>query len=186
MGKRKRSVASNGPAGPAGLSRLDVACPAGVKEGFRGIGLLPGLDIRHDLSVFPWPVKSGSVSEVNCVGYAHRAPDLVALMEEIYRVMAAGDKATVVAPYYTSIRAWQDPTTVRAVNEATFLFFNKEWRAANKVEHYGIKADFKFDYGYLLAGDWGMKSHEARDFAVRSYNNVVSDIQVNLEKLGGG
>ena len=29
------------------------------------------------------------------------------------------------APYYTSMRCWQDPTHTRAISEATFLYANK-------------------------------------------------------------
>jgi len=37
-------------------------------------------------------------------------------------------KVTFVCPYYSSIRAWQDPTHKRAISEATFLYFDKDWK----------------------------------------------------------
>ena len=89
---------------------------------------------------------------------------------------------TIVAPYYSSIRAWQDPTHVRAISEATFLYYNKEWMKTNKLEHYGIKADFDYTYGYMINPEWANRNEEAKMFATRNYLNVVSDIQVILTK----
>lgn len=96
--------------------------------------------------------------------------------------MVPGGTAIIRAPYYNSMRAWQDPTHVRAISEATFLYFNHDWLVANKLDHYPIKADFDFSFGYDFTPDWAMRSEEAKAFAVRHYTNVVMDIQAVLRK----
>lgn len=48
-------------------------------------------------------------------------------------------KATILAPYYTSMRCWQDPTHTRAISEASFLYFNKDWRVQNKLDHLRLR-----------------------------------------------
>jgi hypothetical protein len=166
--------------------KLDIGCAvAGVKPGFEGLDSLslPGIQHVHDPDRIPWPFPTSAVEEVYCAGFLHRAQDLLAFMEELWRVLVLGGKATLIFPYYTSIRAWQDPLTRRSLTETTFLFFNKEWRQQNKVAHYPIQANFKFDYGYSIYPEWVSRSQEARDFAIRHYHNVVSDLQVTLEKL---
>ena len=52
----------------------------------------------------------------------------------------------------------------------------------NKLNHYPINCDFDFNYGYTLMPDWANRSEEARNFAIRHYMNVVSDIHVTLIK----
>lgn len=90
----------------------------------------------------------------------------------------------VLAPYYSSVRAWQDPTHVRAISEFTFLYFNKKWRVDNLLEHYKIKSDFDFTYGYNLDPMWANRNEEARNFAIKYYINVVNDIILTLTKRG--
>ena len=103
-------------------------------------------------------------------------------MGEVYRILKPGAKIFIRAPYYNSVRGWQDPTHTRLISEATFLYYNKDWRTANKLDHYPIHCDFDFNFGYDFMPDWAMRSEEAKAFALRHYTNVVSDIQVILVK----
>jgi hypothetical protein len=70
----------------------------------------------------------------------------------------------------------------RAINEATFLYFNRAWRVANGLDHYGIHCDFDYSYGYDLSQELLTKSQETRDFAIKNYTNSVMDIQFILTK----
>lgn len=164
--------------------RVDLACGQNKKEGFLGVDIAraPGVDIVHDLEVFPWPFETDSVDEVNISHYIEHVKDLMAFMNELHRIMKPGAKCSIVAPYHTSMRCWQDPTHVRAISEASFLYYNKGWRKTEKLDHYPITADFDFQYGYAYYPQWATRSEEARTFAVSHYNNVVSDIHVSLTK----
>lgn len=167
------------------LIKLDIACGQSKREGFVGIDMtpLPGVDIVHDLEKFPWPFESASVEEVFCSHYVEHTSDLIAFMEELHRIMTPGGQAVIVAPYYSSMRAIQDPTHKRSICEATFLYFNAGWRKDQKLDHYPITCDFNFSFGYAMTQDWAARSDEARTFAIRHYWNVVSDIQVTLTKI---
>jgi hypothetical protein len=103
-------------------------------------------------------------------------------MHELYRIMKVGAKCSIIAPYYASMRCWQDPTHTRAISESTFLYYNKDWRIMNKLDHYPIHCDFDFAYGYDLTPDWAARSEDARNFAIRHYINVVNDIHVTLTR----
>ena len=164
--------------------KLDIGCGHNKQAGFYGIDLrkLPEVDQVVDLEAFPWPFDDKSVDEIFCSHYIEHTTDLIKFMDELYRIMKTGAKATIVAPYYSSVRAWQDPTHKRAISEFTFMYFNKQWRDANKLEHYGIKSDFDFTYGYMVDPAWQNRSEEARNFAIRFYINAVSDIQVVITK----
>jgi hypothetical protein len=164
------------------MVKLDIASGQNKQEGFTGIDLMPGSDIVHDLNIYPWPIEDESVDEIVCNNYVEHVKDFISFMDEIHRIMKVGTKCTIVAPYYSSIRAWQDPTHVRAISEASFLYCNKKWREDNKIEHYLMKCDFDFSYGYNINQPWASRSEEARNFAIMHYINVISDIIVTLVK----
>ncbi len=124
------------------------------------------------------------VSEVHCSHYIEHVTDLISFMNELYRVMAPGATATFYAPYYSSVRCWQDPTHKHAISENTFIYYNRAWREGNKLTHYPIRTDFailstKFLYNPL----WRMRSDDAKEYARQHSINVVDDIEVVLKKL---
>jgi predicted SAM-dependent methyltransferase len=107
---------------------------------------------------------------------------LFKFMDEVYRILVPKGKIRVIAPYYTSIRAIQDPTHVRSIGEVTFMYFNKEWRKVNGLDHYSIKCDFDFTYWYNVQQEFLTKHEEQRNFAMKHYCNVIDDIDVTLVK----
>lgn len=163
--------------------KYDLACGQNKQEGFIGVDIAGDCDIKFDLTKFPWKfAKDNSVDELFVSHYIEHTPDLIKFMDECHRILKPGGKLSIVAPYYSSMRCWQDPTHLRAISEATFLYFNKGWRDQNRLDHYPIKSNFDFSYGYNFSPEWATRSEEARNFALRHYMNVVNDIQVVLTK----
>lgn len=107
---------------------------------------------------------------------------LILFMDETYRILKPGAKMKIIAPYYSSVRAVQDPTHRRYISEATFFYFNKGWRELQRLDHYGIKCDFDFEYGYDIAQLWTTRAEDARNYAIIHYNNSINDIHVTLTK----
>lgn len=163
-------------------TKLDIACGKNKKPGFTGVDIWDGADIVADLEQFPWPFADNSVDEVFCSHYIEHTPDLISFANELYRIMKVGAKAEIIAPYYSSIRAWQDPTHLRAISENTYLYFSKEWRTINKLDHYPITGDFDFECSYIIDPEWQEKNDEELRFAIKHYINVVSDIRAVLTK----
>lgn len=164
--------------------KLNLACGQTKIEGFLGVDIkkTDTVDLVVDLEKFPWPWEDNSVDEIFCSHYVEHTNDLIKFMEECYRILKPEGTIKIIAPYYNSIRCWQDPTHKRAISEATFLYFNKQWRDINRLDHYGINADFDFNYGYDLNPEWAVRPAAARDFAIKHYTNVVNDIHVSLKK----
>ena len=165
--------------------KLDIACGQNKQKGFKGVDIISDKDVDFvlDLEKFPWePFSDNSVEEVFCSHYLEHTPDLMKFMDEIWRICEDGAKITFISPYYTSIRAWQDPTHKRAISEATFQYFDKDWRQMNKLDHYPIKSHFKVEkMAVFFNPPWDKKTEEARQFAQQHYWNVVSDILIELK-----
>lgn len=164
--------------------RINLACGQNKTKEFFGVDIAkaPGVDLVYDLERFPWPFPDNSVDEAFCNHYIEHTKDIIKFMDEVYRILRPGASITIRAPYYNSMRAWQDPTHTRVISEATFLYYNKEWRVINKMDHYPIKSDFDYTFSYNFMPDWAMRSEDARAFAIKHYTNVVSDIQIILTK----
>lgn len=169
------------------MKKYDLGCgQRKFDQGFIGVDISPCegvVDVVYDLEQFPWTFAEDlSSDEIYSSHYVEHTSDIIKFMDEIHRILIPGGRLILIAPYYTSMRCWQDPTHKRAISEATFLYYNKAWREREKLDHYGIKSDFDFSFGYNIDPAFACKSDEAKAFAIKHYNNVVLDVQVNLTK----
>lgn len=209
---KKKLVGTTTPTSPAvkpltdlpSPLKLSLACGDRVPEGFLGVDIAktPGVTYVQDLLSFPWSqFPDNSVDEIECTCFVEHIPHgdsrhdpFFEFFDELYRIlkpaefdpanpnMATTGIANISCPYYSSSRAWWDPTHHRAISEQSFLYLNKQWRIDNKLDHYPVSCDFDFSYGYILDQEWQTRSAESQAFAIKHYNNVVTDIQVRLVK----
>ena len=169
--------------------KLDLACGDRVTEGFIGVDKFktPSVGKVVDLLKFPWPWKDGEVDEVVCNHFFEHIPgmDRPKFMDELYRVLKKGAKASISVPYGGHNRAFQDFTHAwPPVFAESFLYFNKKWREDNKLTHgyYAMKCDFDFGYGFAPDPDIAVKSSDVQQFALKHYHNAATDMQVTLTK----
>ncbi len=187
--------------------KLDLGCGQNKREGFFGIDVSKGssADVIYDLRMTPWLIgqklsvaandsiveypryklNDDSVDEVFSSHFFEHlsGPERMPFMDEMWRVMKPGAKATIITPFYSSSRAIQDPTHAwPPVCEASYLYFNKKWRDDNKLSHYPIVADFDFTLGYGLDAEVSLRNEEHQRYAVKHYINSVLDLQVVLTK----
>lgn len=176
--------------------KLDLCCGDNKKEGFFGIDIAqtPSVDAVMDLTKYPWDIASESADEINCSHYIEHIPHdiknpndsrdgFIQFFDEVYRILKPGGKVTIVAPYYTSIRAFGDPTHVRYIGEWSFYYLSKDWIKQNKLEHYNINANFDMKYSYYITNELTLKSEEVRNNAFKHYWNAIDDIIVELIKI---
>lgn len=169
------------------LLKLDLGCGQNKQPGYLGVDIAaaPGVDKVFDLFTFPFPFKSAQVEAIYASHFFEHIPQNLRFqfMDECYRLLVPGGKMAIICPYYSSVRAVQDPTHQwPPIAEWTFLYFNKGWREQNKLDHYPVKCDFDFTYGYAFYPQWAGRSEEQRQFAIQHHINVVSDIHVELTK----
>jgi hypothetical protein len=181
-----------------GLISLDIACGQSKQDGYTGIDWAdaPGVDIVWDLTVYPWPIETGSVGRAYCSHYIEHIPmglvehggvmkdAFFAFFDEVHRILAPGGQITVIAPWHASTRAWQDPTHRRAISDVTFLYLSRQWREINRLDHYRVTCDFDATYGYAIGSQWTTRTQEYREFAMRHHLNVIDDVQATLTRRG--
>lgn len=113
--------------------RLDIGCGANKQEGgFIGMDIrdLPGVDIIHNVEVYPWPLPDECVLVAICSHLVeHINPHnfgFINFMNEAWRVMKPGGEFFIVCPHGYSPGYLQDPTHCNALNETTWAYFDPE------------------------------------------------------------
>lgn len=84
---------------------------------------LPGVDIVHDLDVFPWPFTDGVLDEVWASQVFEHVADPIAFMRECWRVLRPGGLLHIATPHYLSENAHTDPTHRRFCTERTWDYW---------------------------------------------------------------
>jgi len=169
--------------------KLDLGCGSQKKSPeYTGVDISDkcGADVVHDLAQKPWPFGDNSVDEIWSSHFFEHldGKQRIVFMEEVYRILKTGSKITIVTPYWSSMRAIQDPTHAwPPICEASYAYFNKKWREDSQLSHYEINCDFDFSqYTYLLDGEVSAKGDEFKQLALKHYTNAVLDLQMILVK----
>jgi hypothetical protein len=169
------------------LLKLDLGCGQNRHDGYVGVDIiaLPKVDVIHDLRYAPWPWKSNSVDEVFCAHFFEHltGPERIVFMNELGRVLKPKRQAVMIMPNWGSERAVADPTHQwPPLCRASFFYFDKVWRTANKLDHYPITCDFTFTYGFDVSPDWQKRPPEEQEMGKEFYINVVRDLHVILTR----
>ncbi len=155
---------------------LDLGCGRKKREGYVGIDVASSsradllADLRRGI-----PLHGDSCERVLCDNLLEHMPDLVGIMNEIWRVCRDGALVEVIVPYYTSIGAFQDPTHVRYFTEKTFLYFTQ-----TLPYDYGFRGKFTIESVTLDPNPefarevGGVPFDIARKYFMNAVNNMIA------------
>lgn len=179
---------------------------------------IPGVDVVCDLREKEWRLKwmphyslvgkigeyvqpkteegwfrlsDNSVDEVNCSHFVEHltAIERVRFMNELYRVMKPGAKATITTPHWCSNRAYGDMTHQwPPVSEMWFYYLSKQWRE-DQVPHTdkrwnpeGYDCDFEAGWGYSMHPSLLPRNLEFQQDALQFKKEAAQDIIATLTK----
>jgi SAM-dependent methyltransferase len=145
--------------------------------------------IKHDnvaLDLKKIVNESGSFEEfkakVNEETFLRPLDGFIKFVNELYRILKTGGKVTLIAPYYSSMGAFGDPTHVRYINDFSTYYLNKETRDAMLLGHYGIECDFDIKFSYVVSEELSLRSEDVRNEAFIKQLNAVTSIIIELVK----
>lgn len=175
------------------MIKLDLGCGSRKKEGFLGVDQYPmeNVDVVLDIGTAPWPWEDGSVEEIHASHFLEHltAMQRVHFMNEAFRVLKDGGKATIITPHWASNRAYGDFTHQwPPVAEMFFYYLKQDWRNLNaphtdkKWNPQGYSCNFDATWGYSFTPELGARHPEHVQFALSNYKEAAQDIYATLTK----
>lgn len=167
--------------------RLDLGCGKNKKEGFIGVDVIPfeGVDVVADLAV-AWPWEKDSVDEIYSAHMLEHfsMADRCHIMNEMYRVMKPGTKATIIVPHWSAERAYGDPTHVMPPVVGWFFYYcSKEWRESQAPHSmHLLDCDFEATWGASMHPALQTRNAEYQGFALTWYKEAAQDLHATLTK----
>ena len=133
---------------------IDLGCGQKKREGCVGVDALalPGVDVVHDLDVFPYPFGDDSAGQVWMDNILEHLREPLKAMEEVHRISANGAEVVVSVPYFRSCYATIDPTHRNFFGVWWFSYFDPSHpfhgrygytRAQFRVERIEFDREFK-------------------------------------------
>lgn len=182
------------------LLKLNLGSGPTKMEGFLSVDNIkfPGVDVVADLTKrFPWDDNTVDEIHASHVIEHFEAMERVHFVNEVYRVLKPGGKATLVAPHWASCRAYGDPThKFPPISEFWLYYLSKEWRLGNDEKKLGANAphtdakyfkggfncDFEASWGYSMHPMVQLRNQEAQQFMLQFYKDAAMDIIATLIK----
>lgn len=179
-------------------TKLNLGAGTDIRAGYvnHDIATLDGIDIIHDLNVFPWPWGDAEFDEILAYDLVEHLDDFMSVMEELYRIAKPGAILTIKVPYWNSTTCYADPTHKHGFHEMRFRFFDPDSPLCQERYYYSharfhikketfIIAPF---YPYLpVPGLRLIRIH--RKFSRRLigfignlFSNIILDLEVELQK----
>jgi glycosyltransferase involved in cell wall biosynthesis len=188
--------------------KLNLGCGGDHRPGWVNVDKYPEAkpDKVMDLERLPWPLEDDCADEIllkHVLEHLGRDTDtFLGIMKELYRVTKPGGKVHIWVPHPRHSDFLADPTHCRPVLPDLFLHFsldvNRDWQQrglpGTPLAMY-LGLDFQIEASTLhldphWLGQWqsGRLKAEELDYAIRSYNNVVQQVEVVLraQKPFGG
>ncbi len=165
------------------------ACQRTKEDGWTGVDIEPGWgEATCDLGKEPWPWPDNSVDEAVSSHTLEHVPSRgrVHFMNELWRVLKPGAKATIVTPYWASARAYGDMTHEwPPVCEFFYLYLDANWRKTEAPHESAYKCDFSNVIAYAPAPWLAGRNQEFIIEAVRDHKEAAGDMQVTLTARKG-
>ena len=120
--------------------RLNLGCGNEILPNWvnHDLAQLPGVDVVHDLTSFPWPFADGQFEMIRAFHVLEHLPETVRTIEELHRICAPGGRVHIRVPYWNSPDMIADPTHKVSFSEATFDFFDPHSPRCQERPYYSI------------------------------------------------
>lgn len=185
----KIPVAAPAPEAPL---MLDIGCGRNKQQGFHGVDqyAFEGVDtilnvVERDAAgrFRPWPWADGSVQAIFTSHFIEHleARERIHFVNEAYRVLRPGGQLQIIAPHWSTCRAYGDLTHKwPPVSEFWLYYLDKPWRMAQTPHN-----DIEFDPdGYACDFHWTWQPNLNPEKTVgRSQEYLMGAIGMYIEHI---
>ena len=120
---------------------LDLGCGKSKRVGSIGVDFNARVnpDIVHDLNKFPYPFENDFFDEIyldNCLEHLN---EVIAVIEELFRILKPGGKVKIIVPYFRSLWAFGDITHKNFFTVRSLDIFNVNSDIAKKYDYSKVR-----------------------------------------------
>ena len=135
--------------------KINLGAGSRPEDGFTNVDAeaLPGVNVVHDLDVFPWPFDDGCAETVKAYDVFEHIADPLGFMAECHRILEPGGRLLIHTCHWQSRNSYTDPTHKRASTEETFdywipgTYLNKRYGAGYAKGRHFAKVRLYLDGG---------------------------------------
>ena len=104
---------------------LHLGCGLNKRDGAVGVDLLPlpGVDVIHNLNLFPYPFPDGEFDLVVAEHVIENLENVVAVVEEVHRLLKSRGKLEIICPHFSSADTFTDITHRHFITSRSFDYF---------------------------------------------------------------
>jgi SAM-dependent methyltransferase len=105
--------------------RLNLGCGSQPEPGWVNLDAadIPGVDVVHDLDVFPWPFKDGEAEEIKAFDVYEHVSSPLEFVAECHRILQPGGVLYIHTAYWKNEDSYRDPTHKRFLTEGSFDYW---------------------------------------------------------------
>ena len=105
--------------------KLMIGAGIDNRPGWVTLDIVPceGIDVVHDLDVFPYPFETSEISYIFAKHVVEHLTDIVKVMEECHRILKPNGFFEIIVPYYKHRNAYTDPTHKHFFTKYTMDYF---------------------------------------------------------------
>lgn len=139
---------------------------------------LEGVDVVHDLEIYPLPFKNNTFDYVYADNVIEHLDDITKIMKELHRICKNRATIEIKVPYYNSKGAYNDVTHKHYFNSTCFEpFYTKKHRSEYDINSFNL-IEIKFiptRLGKLFF------PNKIRMLASSVFGEILSAIELKLE-----
>ena len=164
---------------------IDIGCGERKYPGALGVDIapLPTVDVIADANA-GLPFRDSSVDGVHLNHVLEHFDNLVAALDEVWRVCKPGGRVYITVPHATSsFMTWRDPTHRRGINLSTLTYFDNTTFDGAHFAYYS-KANFRRVYGRLrfAAGGRAGRERAGRSIVARTLTDLLEAVANKSER----
>lgn len=170
---------------------MNLGCGNKTLPGFINLdsSTLPGVDVVHNLSHFPWPFLDDSSQEIRMTHVLEHLPDTLKVVEEIWRVSKPHARIRIHVPFWNATDYITDPQHLRPFNQFSFDFYDPRKPQCRERPYYS-KARFLVK-SKIYTFKIGQRYYEVRnpflkilmDIGATYFCNIIQVIEFELEAV---
>lgn len=165
--------------------RVNLGSGQRVFDGLESVDLYADSpDIRLDLFERGWSkaFAERKISFAYSSHFVEHVPDFMQFFVDLYEAMEDQALAVILTPYWSSVRAFQDPTHRQSISKERYDYLSRKVRKRETADHYLPDVDFEHAYApvYRWNRDYVNLSDSAKEYHRVHSLNAVEDIVVFL------